>query len=177
MIKVLSKREKIFFYTTVGVILFAVIFNIFIAPAINKNDALNSQIRLNRDRLEKYTWLIANKEFIQKKYAKFAPLDETSKEEGTGTVATLADLEKLAINSGVKIVDIRPRQEARGAGSYKENTIELRAEGSLENYMKFIYNLENSLVLLRIKRFQISSRPNSAILDGNFLVAQLANSD
>jgi len=153
MIKILSKREKLIFYTTISVIIFAVVFNLFIAPIMSKNDNLNDQIRLNREKLANYLWLAKNKDAIQKKYSKFVPVDSITGKEQGGTIDTLSELENLAVHSGIKIIDIRPQQETKSSGLYKENLIDLRAEGSLENYMKFIYNLENSLVLLRIKRF------------------------
>jgi len=177
MIKVLSKREKFIFYATIGVIVFAFIFNFFLAPVLTRNDNLNNEIRLNREKLKNYLWLLNNKEAIKKKYAKFVPADNLTSQEHTGAVDTLSELENLAKNSGIKIIDIRPQQGAKGTGIYKENLIDLRAEGSLENYMKFIYNLENSLSLLRIKKFQISAKPNSIALDGNFLISQLSTSD
>ncbi len=168
MIKVLNRREKFIFYATIGVIVFAFIFNFFLAPVLSRNDTLNNEIRLNREKLKNYLWLLSNKEAIQKKYAKFFPADNLTGQEQTETTGTLSELENLAKNSGIKIIDIRPQQGGK---------IDLRAEGSLENYMKFIYNLENSLALLRIKKFQISAKPNSSALDGNFLISQLIASD
>jgi len=163
MIKVLSKREKVIFYATVGVIIFAVIFNFFIAPVLTKNDALNREIKVNRSKLAKYLWLLNNREAIQKKYSKFAPLGSLTGRQEDAAVDTMSGLENLAKNANVRIVDLRPQQAGK---------IDLRTEGSMENYLKFIYDLENSLLLLKIKKIQISSRPNTTTLEGNFSLSQ-----
>lgn len=159
MIKVLTNRERSIFYATAGVIVFAVIFNFLIFPILTRNNSLNSEIKLNREKLAKYTWFLKNRDAIAKKYAEFIPT-------GTDSEATnvLSELENIAKTSGVKIIDLRPQQAGK---------IDMRAEGSMGNYIKFIYHLENSPVLLRIKKFKISTKSNSAVLEGIFSISQL----
>lgn len=175
MIKVLTKRENTILYATVGVLIFATLFNFAIAPILTKNDNLNREINLSREKLKKYLWLLSQKEIIQKKYSKYAPTTSITGHEQDAVVSALSELESLAKNAGIKIIDLRPQaRETKGTELYKEILIDLRTEGSMEGYLKFIYNLENSLSLLRIKRFQLTAKPNAQVLEGSFSISQLS---
>lgn len=175
MIRVLSRRERVILYATAGVIIFAAIFNFLLAPVLTKNDNLNKEINLKRAKLKKYLWLLSQKEAIQGKYSKFSSAPGGLGQEQDALVSALSELENLAKNSGVKIIDLRPQQPAGGRDLYREILIDLRTEGEMAGYLKFIYELENSLSLLRIKKFQLSAKPNSTILEGSFSISQLSD--
>lgn len=175
MQKVLNKREKLIFICTVSVIVFALIFNFIISPVLNKNDDLNKDISIARAKIRKYLWLLSQKNEIEKKYSKFSSVAAKDSEKNQDAlVEALSELESLAQGSGIKIIDIRPKTSSDGASLYKEIPIDLRTEGSVENYLKFIYNLENSFSLLKIKEYQLSTRPNSQFLEGIFSIHQLS---
>lgn len=173
---ILNKREKLILYTTAGVIIFAVIFNFLIAPLLNRNDNLNREVSLKKAKLKKYLWLVSQKDTIKAKYGKFAPITGSVGQQEDALVGALSELEKLARNADIRIVDLRPqtREAKGGADSYKEVFIDLRTEGTMEGYIKFIYNLENSLSLLRIKKFQLTAKPNAQVLEGSFSIFQLS---
>jgi hypothetical protein len=80
----------------------------------------------------------------------------------------MANLENLAKGAGIKIVDIRP-ETSRKSDSI---IIELRTEGSIDSYGKFIYDVETSLFLLKVKRLQLTAKPNTASLEGVFTISQ-----
>ncbi len=173
MLKILSKRERTILYTTVGVFIFAVGFNFIIAPILNKNDSLSKEIILSRAKLKKYLWLLSQKDYIQGKYNKLSSTLKVSAEEPDSLVAVLTELESLARNANIRIIDIRP-QAPRGSDLHKELTIDLRAEGAMTGYLNFIYNLENSLSLLRIRKFQLTAKANSAVLEGSFSISRIS---
>lgn len=172
MQKILSTREKRIFYLTLGVAAFALCYNFFLSPVAAKFDQLNRQIELTGAKLNKYTRLLEQKEAIRASYEKYAsglPIAE-----GQEKASPLADLENLCRNSGIRILDLRPQGANRSSLGYSEALIDLRAEGSIEGYMNFMYNLENSLALLRVKSFQLSVRPNTTDLEGNFSISQFS---
>jgi hypothetical protein len=173
MQKILAKREKIILYVTVGIIMFSIIFNLFIEPNLSRNENLNKEINIARLKLNKYLKLLSQKEYIQDKYNKFsASLNLSGSGEDT-FVGALSEIESLAKASNIRILDVRP-QSQKILDLYKENLVELRTEGQIEGYLKFIYNMENSLSLLKIKRFQLNAKPNTAALEGNFSISQLS---
>lgn len=172
MQRLFTKREKIIFYLAATVIVFYVIFNSLLEPVFSKNAELNKQINFTRARLIKYSRLLRQKEKIQGRINKFSSKINVSEKQDK-LMSVLSELENLAKVANVRIVDIRP-QASRGLNTYKELQIDLRTEGAMENYLKFIYDIENSLLLLKINRFQLTALPASGLLEGNFSLSQLS---
>jgi len=178
MPKVLSKREKIIFYITVSIVVIGLAFNFIIAPILNKNDEINKELNLASAKLMKYMRLLSQKDLIQNKYKDFSAAFKVSDKKENRMVEALSALEALAKGANMRIIDLRPQGASRGALSgYKEALIDLKTEGSMENYLKFIYDLESSLSLLRIKKFQLNSKSNSQNLEGTFSISQLSLSE
>lgn len=177
MHKVLTNREKTILLLTAGVLVFSVLFSLVISPQLDKNDALSRQVRASRVKLKKYAKLLSQKDELQRKYAKLPKgLGVSAKNEGV--VGILAELEAFAKEAGIRIVDLRPQPAAKSAAAgYKELAIDLRAEGDMQGYLKFIYALENSLTLLHINKFQLTSKPNSELLDSSFSISHITLSE
>lgn len=168
MIKGITQREKIIFCLTIGIILFSACFNLLIAPVLKKYENLNREISLSRARLIKYLQVLSQKERIQSRITNLSSTINVSGQRKDAVVLALSELEALAKKADIRIIDIRPQASA------KEITIDLRAEGAIDGYFKFIYDLEHSPQLFSIKRFQLNAKPNSSSLEGNFSISQLS---
>jgi Tfp pilus assembly protein PilO len=173
IIRVLTKREKTILYITIVIFILSLGFNFFIVPILTKNEKLNKEIILARTRLKKHLQLLSQKEYIQSEYNKFSSNYKASNQQEGTLGSALSELENLAKNANIRIVDIRP-EATKNLALYKEILIDLRTEGTMEGYLKFIYDLENSLSLLRIKRLRLSSKLNSQALEGSFSISQLS---
>ena len=104
MVKILSKREKLILYLTIGVFISAVAFNFIVSPILNKNDKLNKEIRVGEAKLKKYHWLLKQKDDIQSRYSRLSSgLNVTGKGEDS-LVGVLADLEDLAQKANIRII-------------------------------------------------------------------------
>jgi len=175
MYRLLTKRERIISYIAAAVVIFSIAFNFLLAPALKTNDILNKEINLARAKLYRYAVLLSQKEEIQNKYSKFSEALGGAQQKEDTFVSVLSELEGLAKNANIHIVDIRPQSaSAKSSGLYKEASIDLRTEGPMDSYIKFIYSVENSLLLLKIKKLQLAARPNSQVLEGNFSILQLS---
>ncbi len=175
MIKAFTKREKLILYITVAIIIFSFFFSVFIMPILAKDEALDKEISAAKIKLHRYLRLIAQKDYIHDKYKKLSGQaigDAAMGENISGGI--LSDLQNLAKASGIRIIDIRS-QEPKKTALYKEMIIDLRLEGAMEDYLKFVYNLENSLLLLRVKRIQINVKPNSPLLEGSLSVSRFSD--
>lgn len=170
MLKNLNRREKNILAASIAVIIIAVGYKAIVEPILADNDSLNQQITLTRLKLRNYLRLLNQKDVLQAEYAKISNLAGMPKEGEDVSTGVLEEIEELAKKSDVRIIDMRPQIQKSPAS--KENSVELRAEGDMESYLKFIYSIENSMVLLQIKRFQLSSKLDSANLEGNFLISQ-----
>lgn len=173
MHRILTKRERVILYLTISVIIFSIVFNFVLTPILKRNELLNKEINIAKIKLKKYLRLLSKKDYIQNKYNKFVSgvnLSDTGKDT---LVDALSELENLAKQANIRIIDIRP-QGAKNINLYKEILIDLRTEGAIESYLKFIYNIENSLSLLCIRRFQLTARPNTQTLEGSFSILQIS---
>lgn len=177
MPRILTVREKTITYLTVGLIVFSILFNFLIAPVLRSYEALDKEIIVTRMKLTKYLKLLSQKDRIQQKFNDLASQTDLSGEQGEPLVAMLSELEKLAKNANIKIVDIRPQSSGASTGAYKELVVDIRTEGAMEGYVRFIYEVENSLALLRVKRFQFSAKQNAQELEGGFSVSQILAKD
>ncbi|MEW6101844.1 MAG: hypothetical protein AB1481_06065 [Candidatus Omnitrophota bacterium] len=175
MLKILSKRERVIVTLTITVLALSVVFNLFILPALNKSQALNREIRVVKSRLIRYKMLISQKDRIQAGFANYKklPLSAERKENEDPLVIALSELEAIASDAGVRIIDLRP-QIPLNSFRNKDIIIDLRSEASIKDYLKFIYNLETSIALLKIQKFQLNAKPNTSLLEGTFSINKLS---
>jgi hypothetical protein len=174
MQRILSIREKLILILTAGIIVCAISFNLLIEPVLTKNAALNKEINIARSKLEKYAALLSRKDYIHKEYNKLTLTLRRGDASKDTFLDLLTEIENLARDAKIRIIDVRPQGTAKRIGSEKESLIELRTEGDLESYLRFIYNTENSSFLLTIDNFQLNSKANSQSLEGNFLISQIS---
>ncbi len=174
MQRLISAREKALLASTGALAVLSVLFSFVIHPALRRNVSLGQEIAAARHKLVKYSRLLGQREDIEGRFRSLSANLEGSLKHRDPLVAALSELEALAKKANIKIIDIRPDLAARSSGAYRELSIEIRAEGDTQGYLAFIYQLENSLSLLRIKRFQISAKPNSATLEGLFTITQIS---
>jgi hypothetical protein len=172
MTRMLNKREQIALYSTIAVVIFSIIFNFLIAPLFSRSQGLNSQIAYTRAKIRKYLRLLKNKERINAAYNSLSASLNLPEGKQQAIVSVLGELENFAKSSGVYITDIRP-DTARVSGR-GEMAVNIKAEANMQAFLKFIYSLEKSASLIRIKKLQISSRIASPLLEGSFLVTQFA---
>ncbi len=169
----LNKRERIILYLTVGLIILGLGFNLVLKPALAKNRVLNKEINNTRAKLKKYLQLLAQKEEIESKFNKFSASQNNPDFEGNAAIGALSEIENLAKKANIRIIDLRPQSLETG-DLYKEALIELKTEGTMDNYLKFIYTIESSLSLLKIKRFELNVQPNSGLLEANISLSQIS---
>ncbi|MBI4706491.1 MAG: type 4a pilus biogenesis protein PilO [Candidatus Omnitrophica bacterium] len=173
MQKILSKREETILFSTIGMIVFFVFFNFVISPAIDKYEALNKEITITKVKFRKCLSLLNRKSYIESHYRKFSAQAALPSEKGDSLVDVLSELEGFAKEANMRIADMRP-QGQRNVDLYKEYMIDIKLEGNIEGFLKFIFNVENSLSLLRIKKFQLSAKQQSGLLEGTFSISKLA---
>ncbi len=178
MIKALNKREKIIFYAALGVVVSTLVFNLLFGPALAKNLQLNKEINIARLKLRRYARLLSHKGDIQNKYEKLVSFPGVSGEEKGSLVSALTELENLAKNANIRIMEIKPQGvDYQSSDVSGEILIDLRAEGTMEEYLKFFYNIENSLSLLKIEKLRLSAKPNAPILEGAFSISRFSVMD
>lgn len=164
----LNKRETDFFFLTLGALGFILIFTFFIYPIIKKTNLVDDQISSSLIKLNAYKRTLGDADKIKEVVNKFA-LDFSSLEkQNDPVVSALTEIERISRLSELRLIDIRPIQSRE---IKKEVVFDLRTEGKIEDVMKFINNIENSLYLFEIKKFQLNTKPKTDVLECNFSIA------
>lgn len=74
MAKILTKREKLSLFITVGIIAAAIVFNFIIMPILDKFEALGKETMITRAKLIKYLRLLNQKDELEKNISNFLRL-------------------------------------------------------------------------------------------------------
>lgn len=172
MHKLLTKKEKEIFYITLYFVILFVFSCFIIGPLLKKSRILNKKINFTKIKLIKYQQLVEKKGYIQNKNNKLSSNFAAAGGNEDIVITALSELEDFAKKANIQIVDVRP-QAATGSSGYKEILIDLKAEGDIEGFLKFIYEVENSIFLLKIKKFQLTAEPSGKLLRGVFSISQL----
>lgn len=165
-IKNLNKREKIL-AISVGALLLLFIFKLLILnPLLDKLTSVKLEIEQDQLGIRKFLELVQQKEAIlntQKQIERYLKL-KGSDEEKMGAI--LSKIESEARKSGLSILDINPQANAPTAKSAPSvYRVGLRGEGDMQKFFNFIYNLENSDILFKIEKLNLSSKDeNSGLL-------------
>ncbi|HTY44649.1 MAG TPA: type II secretion system protein GspM [Patescibacteria group bacterium] len=165
------KRQEIILAVAVVTVILAAAFHFLIAPVAEQNDTLDKRIKQSQAKLSRYQWLLGQKDRLESRYRQLNAAENFLSPAKDAVVAAFQELENLAQKSGVRIVDIRPANPAESDAS-RENAINLKAEADMESYFKFIYDVEHSLSLLKIKSLQLNAKAGTGLLDGDFLISQ-----
>jgi len=171
MLRVLEKREQFLLYVIFGLVSLSLVFNFIAYPLWQSNQSLNREITKTRLKLIKYLEVLNRKDVPENNYPESSPALRALEQQQDTLVAVLAELEVLSQKANIKILDIRPQGITKAAKT-QGASLDLRLEGDIEGYLKFIYEIENSVFLLRIKKILLHAKMNSASIEGAFTIMQ-----
>jgi len=156
-----SRRERILVISTVTVTVATLAYGFIIDPIIDTYSGLNRQIASSTLKLEKGYRLLKRVEEIKAEYAKYAQLIKPSQTDEEEIASMLTAIEVLARGNNIYIRNIRP-EPIKENEFYKEFIFELTAEAGIERLGKFIYDIQSSGNLLRVKRLTLSASSKGA---------------
>lgn len=152
-----SGREKIVFYLTTSAILLLLLDRFVFNPIVVKTKFYGAEIQKQEASIRKNLRILDQKDKIKKeesKYSSFYPsVNKLSKEEEVSLF--LKTIENMAKEYSLKIIDLKPidTETASVSGEY---LINLDCEATVDNFMNFVYNIEYSKDILRVKKFTIA---------------------
>lgn len=160
----LDKREKILVVVS-AVLLLLLLFNLFIfKPLRERFNSVTHEIERAQLAIHKYSQLRQHQEEIikgQKQIERYLSLKGSDEEK---MAQVMSKIEAEARKSGLSILDMNP-----AAGGPKAKSapivyrIQLRAEAEgMQKIIDFIYELENADILLKIDKFNLSVKDESA---------------
>ncbi|OGW74888.1 MAG: hypothetical protein A2Z72_06275 [Omnitrophica bacterium RBG_13_46_9] len=154
----LSKREKTILYVTVFFVSVTLLDKLIISPIFYKINSLDAEIREKELSVKKDIRMLSQKDRIMAESAKYASfLSEHAKSEEEETTFILKEIENLANQSSVYLIDMKPGG-IKSTGQSKEYIVNLSCEAQLEQITEFMYKIENSKELLTIEKYEIEPK-------------------
>jgi len=171
--KNLGKREKILLSVTVGLVAAALSYGIIIDPALTNWKMLNKRIEAKVSELSKDMKLLNMYDRIEAEHLTYSEYINTERTPEEAETSVLAEVENISKKYNCHIANVKPRT-SKDIGQYKVVSFLVTAEGTIDQLSQFLFGLETSRELLRVKRFTITPKSKSAReLKGAFLVSKI----
>ncbi len=169
-----TKRERIIFILTISLISSLIVYVFVLEPVYKKWSQLRLEYESAGLRLVRNEKLLANKKNIEGEYEKYKEYIRKKEDKEQEMASILKEIEATASGSGVKITSIKPKGEKQ-LKNYKEYSVELVSEATLNQFIKFIYDLESSKELLKVERLVLSLKSaQSDLLKGTLIVRKIS---
>ena len=153
----LSGREKTLFISGAIIVACILVYIFAFEPIWTEWKKLNELIYSKSIKLVKNRRILGQEKQITKfynEYAKDIKMEGSVEEE---TAKILKEIENIARTSSTYIADIKPNK-VKDMGFYKEYFVELEAEGDIANLAKFIYELQDSKQILKVRHLRINPK-------------------
>jgi Tfp pilus assembly protein PilO len=171
----LSKKERVGILAALAVIMVVLVDKLVISPVGDKVQRINQEIKFSEKKLSRDLRNINNKDAIESEYRKYKNYVKKSSASDEEDVANiLGEIEGLARSAGVNLVDIKP-QATKQADFYKEYAIAVEVEGTMEQVITFLHNLNSSTQLLRAVKLRIGLKDKeSSLIKASLLVTKIS---
>ncbi len=151
-----SKRERSLTIATITIVATVVSYGFVVEPLISSWSRLNRRIGSMSLKLERNYKLLGRGEIIEERYKRYSRYVKPLSSEEEEVASMLKEIEAMARADSVHINNIRPHP-ARDRGFYEDFIFEVIADADISSLVKFIYDLQNSGNLLRVKKFTLSA--------------------
>jgi O-succinylbenzoate synthase len=173
----LSSREKYIFYLTLTVIFLTLTYKFIFEPLNEKWSQLNSQILAKQIELKRRIQYLQQEEKVKQIYQKYAEKARMSGSEEEEMAVLLSEMEKNSSATKIHIVNIKPRP-IKDLSICKKYILEMNCEATMEDYIKFIYNLQKSTQLIRVEKIKLTSQgKDSPLLKARIVISKLLIAD
>jgi Tfp pilus assembly protein PilO len=170
----LSKKEKI------GLMVAAVIFflafsdRLILNPINRRIQQVNQEIKTSEKQLKMGLYNLSQKETIISEYGKYSQYFKSLGSEEEDTAAILSEIETVAKKSNMTLLNLKPLP-SKDKGFYKEYSIEVETEGTIESLINFIYRLNTSTQLLRVEKLRLSLKDkDSGLIKAPLLITKIS---
>lgn len=157
--KTAKKKELVLIGAAAGLAAAFFIARAVFGPFHARLSALGREVALGEAKLGHGIGLIAYQEAITREYAHYASyfsLRNLSDEESVANF--LKEIEKTSRASGLVVLDMKPQKEMKEDKFSKQYTINLRAEGNMEELIAFLYALHTSPLLFGVEKMTLAPK-------------------
>ena len=164
----LSKRERKIFILTLAVVMAAVLYVFILTPVLDARGDISSDKQVLIREMEKASALFKQKDRIGKEWDEMINGGLNSDVSATESMVLNA-MRTWAQDCGLTITSIKPEREKGNGEIMKEIHFNVACSGNISSVGQFLWNVENSVLPLRITEFQLGSREE----DGKEMSLQL----
>ncbi len=149
----LSKKEKKLALITLIVASAAIIYDFGLEPFFGRWQKLDKEVRSKTIILKQNQKLLRAYDGLEEEYKGYYKHIGASK-PSEGYTQTLREVENLSKKTACRILNIKPFV-SRDKGGYKEILFDITAEGVIDNFSGFLYELEKLKSPLRVESFTL----------------------
>lgn len=151
----LAKKEKIGVILAIIIVCFALVDRLVVNPINNRIKLIGQDIKVNEKELSLGMRNLSQKEIIQKQYFQNVSNLQNSGSDEETIAGMLSRIEGLARITNVSLVDIKP-QSTQKIDFYKQYNVEITIEATMEDIVRFIYQLNAAPELLRVEKLRLN---------------------
>lgn len=173
--KLLSKTERRWLVGALGLGVAAFLYAFVAEPLGQSALDWGRRLQVKKGTLKKNLNDTAQYEALRAEYERVRD-QMTPADSGEMSSASLGNLEKIAGACGVFIASVKPQTLDEEDGGQRRVLLDVTAQGDAQGLTRFLYQLETSAYLFRVKRFTISSvaMNTSGRLQCALLISQLS---
>jgi Tfp pilus assembly protein PilO len=169
----LTKREKIVFYAATAAVSLTLADRLLLAPVTQKIEMQAIETQNKESDIKRMSFILAQKDRIVAESAKYITFLTKAKNSDEEATTILKEIEAIANNNSMYIVDLKPIG-FRDAASMKKYVVSITCEGQMESVFGFMYNIESSPQLLRIERCEIVPKSKeSSIASCSLMISKI----
>lgn len=152
----LSKKEKILCGAVIFLLFGFIFTELVIAPLREKLSAVEREIDGAKLLIRKYSGLEGQKDFLLKEYRSIERYLSLKGSDDEKMTAVLSKVESEAAKAGLRIIDMKPDTSFKAKSVTAIYRIQLNAEGDITKIFNFIYSLENTDILFKVDKMNLS---------------------
>ncbi len=155
----LSRRER--FYGLIAALVLGILFldQVVVGPGLARWEELGTQIaQADRD-LDQARKIVTREKEIQTRWEALKGRMKPVKENFDNALFFVDHLWQLAATAGTSFSKTEERKRVDPRGEFNEISFDVRLQCNIQSLCRFIYELDASPELLKVRRIQITARP------------------
>lgn len=164
MIK-LNKSQNILLVIAAGVVFLLIAERIFISAPRKRLLGLENQIHFEEERFKRSLGVVNEKDKLTVDYHKYEAYLKTGPADERQAVAMLLkEIERMAKETEVSIVNLSPVEVPEQAEEYKKYKADLRVEAGMPQLIGFLYKVKESPLLIKMDKLTLTPKDEQGSL-------------
>ena len=169
----LSRKEKIGMSFALAFLIVAGLDRLIVNPIRTQFQRVDQAIKISEKKLGHDLRNVHLKDQIAKEFEKFVEYVERSGSDEEEVAKILGEIESLARQSKVYLVDVKP-QAPQKVDFYKEYSVEIEAEGEIADLTTFLHHINMSAQLLRVEKLRLNAKEEeNKMLKSSMLITKV----